>query len=140
MITLKRVQETHPRMADCGVYQLIDFGHGKGIFRASFIQICEINTYSPLPTLFLDHYSVCQPFGIEDLLDSPCLLEFRHFLTDRFCMLFRWPTKELLPKGHYQINIQMVTNEVWVHPWSFISTPCKDIDVSFKELYQFLLL
>ena len=83
-------------MADCGVYQLIDFGHEEWILKASFIQICEINTYSPLPTFFLDHYSVCQPFGIEDLLDSLCLLEFRHFLTDCFYMLFRWPTRELL--------------------------------------------
>ena len=83
-------------IADCGVYQLIDFGHGEWIFRVSFIQICEINTYSSLPILFLDHYSVCQLFGIEDLLDSPYLFEFRHFLTDCFCMLFRWTTRELL--------------------------------------------
>ena len=96
MITLKRVQEAHPRMADSGVYQLIDLGHGEWIFRANFIQICEINTHSPLPILFLDYYRVCQPFGIEDFLDSPSLFEFRHFLTDCFCMLFRWTTRELL--------------------------------------------
>ena len=100
MITLKSVQETHPRMADSGVHQLIDLGHGEWIFRASSIQICEINTRSPLPTLFLDYNRVCQPFGIEDLLDSPSLFEFRYFLTDCFCMLLRRTTRELL-LGNY---------------------------------------
>ena len=89
MITLKRVQKTHPRMADGGVHQLIDLGHGEWIFRASLIQICEINTNSPLPTLLLDYYRVRQPFGIEDFLDSPSLFELRHFLADCFGMLFR---------------------------------------------------
>ena len=96
MVTLKSVQEAYPRMADSGVYQLIDLGHGEWIFRASFIQICEINTHSPLPILFLDYYRVCQPFGIEDLLDSPSLFEFCYFLTDCFCMLLGRMTRELL--------------------------------------------
>ena len=96
MITLKSVQETHPRMADSGVHQLIDLGHREWIFRASFIQIYEINTHSPLTTLFLDYYHVCQLFEKEDLLDSPNLFEFRYFLTDCFCMLLGWTTRELL--------------------------------------------
>ena len=32
------------------------------------------------------------------------------------------------------IDIQMVENEVWVHSWSFISTPRKYIDIFSKEL------
>ena len=88
MITLKSIQETHPRMADSSVYQLIDLGHGEWIFRAGFIQIREVNTHSPLPTLFLYNYRVCQPLGVEDLLDSPSLFEFRYLLTDCFYMLF----------------------------------------------------
>ena len=83
-------------MADSSVYQLIDLGHGEWIFRFDFIQICEINVHSPLPTLFLDYYRVCQPFGIEDLLDSPSLFEFCYLLTDCFCMLFGWTMRELL--------------------------------------------
>ena len=34
----------------------------------------------------------------------------------------------------------MVANEVWIHPWSLVSIPGKDVNVSFKELYQFLPL
>ena len=59
MITLKSVQETHPRMADSNVYQLIDLGHGEWIFRANLIQIREINAHSPFPALLLYYYHVC---------------------------------------------------------------------------------
>ena len=100
MITLKSIQETHPRMADSSVHKLVDLGHREWISRVSFIQICEINTHSPLPTLFLDYYRVCQPFGIEDLLDSPRLFEFRYFLTDCFCMLLGLMTRELLFRNY----------------------------------------
>ena len=59
MIILKSIQETHPKMADSGVYQLIDLRHGEWIFRASLIQIREINAHSPLPTLLIYYYCVC---------------------------------------------------------------------------------
>ena len=59
MITLKSIQETHLRMVDSSVYQLIDLGHGEWIFRTSLIQIREINTHLPLPALLLYYYRVC---------------------------------------------------------------------------------
>ena len=96
MITLESIQETHSRMADSSVYQLIYLRHKEWILRTSLIQICEINVHSLLPTLFLYYYCVCQPFRTEDLLDSPSLLEFRYFLSDCFCMLFGWTPRELL--------------------------------------------
>ena len=37
MITLEGIQETHPRMADNSVYQLIYLGHREWILRASLI-------------------------------------------------------------------------------------------------------
>ena len=59
MITLESIQETHLRMADSSVYQLIYLGYREWIFRASLIQIREINAHSPLPTLLLYYYCVC---------------------------------------------------------------------------------
>ena len=59
MISLESIQETHPRMADSSVYQLIDLGHGEWIFRVSLIQIREINAHSPFPTYLLYYYRVC---------------------------------------------------------------------------------
>ena len=58
MITLESIQETHPKMADSSVYQLIYLGHRKWIFRASLIQIREINAHSPLLTLLFYYYCV----------------------------------------------------------------------------------
>ena len=103
--SLESIQETHPRMADSSVYQLIYLGHREWILRASLIQIHEINAHSPLPTLFLYYYRVCQPFRIEDLLDSPSLLKFRYLFSDCFCMLFGWMSRELVFGGYYWINI-----------------------------------
>ena len=100
MITLEGIQETHPRMADSSVYQLIYLGYREWIFRANLIQIREINAHSPLPILFLYYYHVCQPFRIEDLLNSPSLLEFCYLLSNCFCMLFGWTVRELLFKGY----------------------------------------
>ena len=34
----------------------------------------------------------------------------------------------------------MVTDEVWIYPWGFISIPGKDINVPSEEFYQLLLL
>ena len=59
MITLESIQETHLRMADSSVYQLIYLRHREWIFRAGFIQIREINAHTPLPTLLLYYYRVC---------------------------------------------------------------------------------
>ena len=59
MITLEGIQESHPRMADSSIYQLVYLGHRKWILGASLIYVREINAYSPLPTLFLHHHSIC---------------------------------------------------------------------------------
>ena len=37
MITLEGIQETHPRMADSGIYQLVYLRYRKWILGASFI-------------------------------------------------------------------------------------------------------
>ena len=37
MITLEGIKETHLRMADSGIYQLVYLGHRKWVLGASFI-------------------------------------------------------------------------------------------------------
>ena len=37
MITLKGIQETHPRIIDSGIYQLVYLGHRKWVLRVIFI-------------------------------------------------------------------------------------------------------
>ena len=99
MITLEDIQETHLRMADSSIYQLVYLGHRKWILGTSLIYVREINAHSPLPTLFLHHHSICKPFRIENFFDSPNLLKSSHFLLDCFGMLFGWAPRGLLLGG-----------------------------------------
>ena len=34
----------------------------------------------------------------------------------------------------------MIADEVRIHPWGFVSVPCKYINISPKKLYQLFLL
>ena len=71
------------------IHQLVYSRHREGIFWASLIQICEVYTYSPLPTLLLHYYDIGQPLGVKDLLDSLCLFELYHLFPNSVCMFFR---------------------------------------------------
>ena len=105
-----------------------------------FYQVCEIYTHLPLPIFLFYYHGVSQPFRIENFLDSPCLLKFRHFLFDNLRMIFRRAPRRLFFGGDRWIDIQMVTNEIWIHPRSFISTLCERINISSKKFYQLFLL
>jgi len=48
-------------------------------------------------------------------------------------MFFRRVLRWLFLRGDRWINIQLMTNEIWIHPESFISTPSKHINVLSKE-------
>ena len=54
VISLKGIQETHPRMAYRCIYQLIYSRHRERVFGTSLIEICEV-THTPFPN-FLFHY------------------------------------------------------------------------------------
>ena len=58
VVSLEGIKKTHPRMAYSSIHQLIYLRHGKGVFWAGLVQICEVNTYSPLSILLLYHYSI----------------------------------------------------------------------------------
>ena len=55
VISLKGIQETHPRMAYRCINQLIYLRHRKRVFGTSLIKICEVHTHMPFPS-FLFHY------------------------------------------------------------------------------------
>ena len=59
MIALEGIQETHSRMVDSGINQLVYLGHREWILGASFMQVYEIYAHSPLPTFLLYHYGIC---------------------------------------------------------------------------------
>ena len=55
MISLKGIQETHPRMAYCCIHQLNYPRHRERVFGTSLIKICEVHIHTPFPS-FLFHY------------------------------------------------------------------------------------
>ena len=89
MVSLKGVQEVHPRMAYSGIHQLVYSRHEKRVLGAGYIQIYEVHTNPPFPTLLLHNHCIGQPFRVENFLNSPNLLKLVHLLLDRDRMLFR---------------------------------------------------
>ena len=59
------------------------------VFRAGFIQICEVHTYQPHPILLLYYYYIGQPLKVENFLNSLGLFKLVHLLLDSVRMLFR---------------------------------------------------
>ena len=75
------------------------------IFRASFIKVGEIHTNSPLVYLLLDNNGVSQPFGIKDLLDSPCLFQLVDLFIYHIRMLLKGMWRLLLPRYYCRVYI-----------------------------------
>lgn len=49
-------------MSSCGIYELVNLGHGKTIFRIGLVKICELYTDVPLAVSLLGHlqlWEVC---------------------------------------------------------------------------------
>ena len=88
MASLKGIQEAHPGMAHSGIHQLVYSRHGKRVLGASFIQICEVHTYPPLPILLLHYHCISQPLRVENFLNGPSLLKLVHLYLDNIRMLF----------------------------------------------------
>ena len=55
-------------------------------------------------------------------------------------MLFKGTPMWLFPRGNCWVNVQIVTNEVWVHHRNLISTPSEHINILPKEGNQLFLL
>ena len=92
-------------MAHGCIYQLIYLRHKEMIFWASFIQICEVYTDSPLSVLLLYHHSIGQPFRVKNLLNSPCLLKLHHLVPNSISVLLGWVLRWLLFGSNGWVNI-----------------------------------
>ena len=93
-----------------------------------------------IPTLFLCYYGIGQPLRVKNLLNSPSLFELCYLVPDSIRMILGWVPKKLLFRGDRWVDIQIVADETRIHPWSFASTPCENIDVPPKKIYQLFFL
>ena len=55
MISFKGIQETHPRMANRCIHQLIYPRRGERVFGTNLIEVCKVHTHTQFPC-FLFHY------------------------------------------------------------------------------------
>ena len=60
---------------------------------------------------------------IEDFFDRPRLLKFRHLVFDSIKMFSGQALRMLFFGGNGWIDIQMVTNETWIHSQGFLGIP-----------------
>ena len=140
MVSLTGIQKAHPRMTYRHIYQLIYPRHRERVFRTSLIEIYKVHTHAPLSCFLFHHYCISQPLRIKHLFDSPCLLEFCYLILDNFYMFPGWTPRWLSSRNDGWINIQMMTNEIWIYPRGFISVPCKHINIFSQKINQLLLL
>jgi len=89
MVPLKGVQEAHSGMVYNGIHQLVYPRYRKMVLGVSFIQICEVHTYPPLPILLLHYHCIGQLLKVKHFLNSPILLKLVHLVLDSIRMLFR---------------------------------------------------
>ena len=140
MVSLKGIQKTHLRITYSCIHQLVYSRHRERVFGTSLIEICEIYTHTPLPSLLLHHHRVSQPLRVKHLFNSPCLFKFCYLIFDSLCMLLGRTPRWLSFQSDGRINIQMMTNEIWIYPRGFISISCKHINILPKKFDQLLHL
>ena len=68
------------------------------------------------------------------------MLKLHHLFLDNIRMLFERALRWLFLKGDRWVNIQVMINEVGIHPGSFISILGKHINVLSKESNQLFIL
>ena len=76
-------------MAHSNIHQLVYPRHGKRVFGARFVQMCEVHTHPPLSILFLYYHCIGQPLRVENFLNSLRLLKLIQLFLDNIIMLFR---------------------------------------------------
>ena len=110
------------------------------VFRTCSVQICEVHTYPSLSVFLLHHHSVGQPFRVKHFFNSLSLLKFHHLIFDSIIMIFREAPRWLFSRDDRWIDVQMMTDEAQIHPWSFVSIPSEYINVSLEKFDQLFFL
>ena len=134
MVSLKGIQKAHPRMTYHRIHQLIYPRHRERVLGTSLIEICKVHTHTSFSYFLFHHYCVSQPLRIKHLFESPCLLEFCYLILDSLYMLLGRTPRWLSSRSDGRINIQMITNEIWIYSRGFIGVPCKHIYISPQKI------
>jgi hypothetical protein len=104
MIAIETVQERHHFTTCGGINNLVDSCEGGIILGVAFVQIHEVNTYSPFSVLLLDHHYICQPVWVSYFPDETYVEQSLNLSLRNFYLLFRHFLELLLSGLH-----------IWVH-------------------------
>ena len=72
MITRVSIQKSQTVTTRRSINDLINTREGKGVCRASFVQICVIHTDPPSAIFLKNQHWISQPLWMKDLHDKPC--------------------------------------------------------------------
>ena len=116
MISLEGIKEAHSWVSKSCINKLVNLWYQEGVFQTSFIQVCEVNAYSPFSILLSHYYRVVQPPWIVNLFDSPSFLKLIHFFFCYFYLDVRRPVWFLLLWKTLGVNIKSIAYEFWIYP------------------------
>ena len=116
-------------MASSGIHYEVDPRQGKAIFRASPINIGEVNAESPLAICLLDENHISQPVGIIYFSDSSGLEEFVDLFVYRL-LPFWGETSSFLFNGFEEgTDIQLVGDNLWVNSFHVFLLPSEYFNI-----------
>ena len=106
----------------------------KMIFRASPIDMLEVNTNAEWVVLLGDHDHIGKPLGVVNLSDELSRQEPSHLFTNSFPLLYGGPTKMFLDWFHFWVDSQMVLSQSPGYTRHVSRLPCEDVPVLMEEL------
>jgi hypothetical protein len=77
VITSVGIQETYEFAPGREVYNFVNTGKGKWIFRTSLVHACVVNAHPPLPILLWYKHQICYPDRVLDILNEASSQELR---------------------------------------------------------------
>src|SRR3954471_4725946 len=117
MIARIGIQKTQTLATHRSINDLINTGEGKGVCRASFIQIRIVHTHAPSAVLLENQHRISKPLGIENFHDEASCQKPGHLFSNGFSSLFIEPTEVLFHRFILRIHIKCVLNESPRYTW-----------------------
>ena len=125
-------------MASSGVHYEVDSRQGKAIFRASPVNINNVNAESSFSICLLDENHISQLVGIIYFPDSSGLEEFADLLVDRLLPFWGKTSSFLFDGFEGGGDIQLVGDNFWVNCWVLVSMQLHPSLVCVKVVYGIL--
>ena len=129
IITRETVHEAEELVASSGVHYEVDPGQGKAIFRASPVNIGNINAESPFSICLLDENHISQLVRIIYFSDSSGLEEFADLFVDHLLPLWGETSYFLFDGFEGGNDIQLVGDNCWVNSSHVLLLPSEYLHI-----------